>query len=131
MTRTITFVQSMAGEMASLTDYFNHVSTEYYVIAVQSHPQSVGSRQSSNLWGNPHAIVGMITSHHAQQLPPVYSALPLTVFTRALARQYYFVLIHVLGTARIEAPLGHCVTFFHSNNKHLSVLELFFKGCLY
>ena len=34
-------MHSVAGEMASLTDYFNRVSTEYYVAAVHSYPQSV------------------------------------------------------------------------------------------
>ena len=44
------------------------------------------------------------------------------------AQMYHSALIHVLGTILIEAPLGHCIGFGHSNKKCLSGLELLLRG---
>ena len=111
--------------MASLTDNFNRVSTVYYIPAIHSYPQSVGRKQSSDLWGD-HTLffVGMIASHYTQQLPwHSSSEPPLAIFTLA-GLTILFCLIHVLGATPIEVPLEHWVISFRSIKKLLSALEL-------
>ena len=96
--RTITFVQSVAGEMESLkADYTLTVS-------VLRRSRSLTHRS----WGeDSQATCGETTrfyrharsplTTHTEQLPLVFSAWHDLTVSHVLVQQYYFVLIHVLG----------------------------------